>query len=98
MISQKQEFEEALVDEERRCQPFLDELLQEDEKLRLFALKNQGQFRNASLKHACISRCKNSAEWKAWSKLKGMKAEDAQIEYIKLLNYLMQKYNIGRWI
>lgn len=45
--AQNQEFEEAIADELTRCQIFLSECLQRSQKLNLYALRQQGLFRDA---------------------------------------------------
>lgn len=40
-----------------------------------------------------VFNMKNNYKWKAWDKLKGTLQEDAEKQYIKLADELLQKYN-----
>lgn len=63
-----------------------------DELLKLYSLYKQATVGDVNTERPGIFNIKDRSKWDAWNKLKGMSQEDAEQEYIKLVDELFAKY------
>nr|CAI6504893.1 CIC_HP1_G0018840.mRNA.1.CDS.1 [Saccharomyces cerevisiae] len=86
MVSQLFE-EKAKAVNELPTKPSTDELLE------LYALYKQATVGDNDKEKPGIFNMKDRYKWEAWENLKGKSQEDAEKEYIALVNQLIAKYS-----
>ena len=63
-----------------------------EELLNLYALYKQGSDGDVSGKKPGMFDIKGQAKYRAWEKMKGTGKEDAQEQYVELVDQLLEKY------
>lgn len=67
----------------------------DNELLKLYGLFKQSNFGNCSVSEPVgIFNLKESAKWKAWNSLKGLKQSDAMNKYSDFVMVLIDKYGV----
>jgi diazepam-binding inhibitor (GABA receptor modulator, acyl-CoA-binding protein) len=61
----------------------------------LYGLYKQATCGDINITKPNILYFKETKKWEAWDKYKNMNTDDAENEYIKLVNRLIQKYGIN---
>lgn len=65
----------------------------DDEKLQLYGLYKQATIGDNTTDKPGVFDFKGKYKWEAWEKVKGTSQEDAEKQYIALVDELIAKYN-----
>ncbi|ODV86099.1 hypothetical protein CANARDRAFT_175824 [[Candida] arabinofermentans NRRL YB-2248] len=65
----------------------------DDEMLQLYGLFKQATIGDNETTKPGVFDFKGKYKWESWDKLKGTSSEEAESEYIKLVDELIAKYN-----
>lgn len=82
----------ALFEEKAKAVNNLPTKPSTDELLKLYALYKQATVGDVNTERPGMFNLKDRSKWDAWNKLKGMSQEDAEKEYIELVDSLFEKY------
>ncbi len=67
----------------------------DDEGIELYSLYKQAKFGDNNNEKPAFYEYINVRKWEGWRKYKGMEQYDAEVEYITLVNDLIQKYGVN---
>jgi len=67
-----------------------------DELLNLYGYYKQAHMGDINISQPTMLNIKGRQKWNAWNSKKGLTNYDSEVEYIKLVNSLIQKYGINQ--
>ncbi|AET40539.1 long-chain fatty acid transporter ACB1 Ecym_6148 [Eremothecium cymbalariae DBVPG len=82
-----------LFEEKAKAANGLPSNVSQDEMLQLYGLYKQATVGDNNKEKPGIFNMKDRYKWDAWDKLKGTSQEDAEQQYIKLVDELTAKYS-----